>query len=117
MPQTRFVLRKALELQKRVVVVVNKIDRPAARPDWVIDSTFELFMDLGASDELCEFPVVYASGAWCLGSAGRASGQVWAGGDRDHGLGFRGCWMHGCVGARLRRGLCQRRVGVCRTHD
>ncbi|KAG2434942.1 hypothetical protein HYH02_012139 [Chlamydomonas schloesseri] len=62
MPQTRFVLRKALELQKRVVVVVNKIDRPAARPEWVIDSTFELFMDLGASDELCEFPVVYASG-------------------------------------------------------
>ncbi|GLC42783.1 Putative elongation factor TypA-like svr3, chloroplastic [Pleodorina starrii] len=62
MPQTRFVLRKALELNKRVVVVVNKIDRPAARPEWVIDSTFELFMDLGASDELCEFPVVYASG-------------------------------------------------------
>lgn len=62
MPQTRFVLRKALELQKRVIVVINKIDRPAARPDWVIDSTYELFMDLGASDELCEFPCVYASG-------------------------------------------------------
>ncbi len=66
MPQTRFVLRKALELQKRVVVVVNKIDRPAARPEWVIDSTYELFMDLGASDELCEFPVVYASGGWAV---------------------------------------------------
>jgi translation elongation factor EF-G len=45
-----------------VVVVVNKIDRPAARPEWVVDSTYELFMDLGANDEQCEFPVVYASG-------------------------------------------------------
>jgi len=62
MPQTRFVLRKALQLEKKVVVVVNKIDRPAARPEWVIDSTFELFMDLGATDEQCDFPVIYASG-------------------------------------------------------
>jgi len=62
MPQTRFVLRKALALNKKVVVVVNKIDRPSARPDWVIDATFELFMDLGASDEQCDFPVIYASG-------------------------------------------------------
>uniref|UniRef100_A0A7S3RAJ0 Elongation factor Tu, chloroplastic n=1 Tax=Dunaliella tertiolecta TaxID=3047 RepID=A0A7S3RAJ0_DUNTE len=62
MPQTRFVLRKSLALNKKVVVVVNKIDREAARPDWVIDRTFELFMDLGASDEQCDFPVVYASG-------------------------------------------------------
>ncbi len=55
MPQTRFVLKKALALDKKVVVVINKIDRPAARPDWVIDATFELFMDLGASDEqVCE---------------------------------------------------------------
>jgi GTP-binding protein len=46
----------------QVVVVVNKIDRPAARPEWVVDSTFELFMDLGANDEQCDFPVVYASG-------------------------------------------------------
>jgi GTP-binding protein len=46
----------------QVVVVVNKIDRPAARPEWVVDSTFELFMDLGASDDQCDFPVVYASG-------------------------------------------------------
>ena len=43
-------------------MVVNKIDRAAARPDWVVDSTFELFMDLGATDEQCEFAVVYASG-------------------------------------------------------
>ncbi|GAX79642.1 hypothetical protein CEUSTIGMA_g7083.t1 [Chlamydomonas eustigma] len=62
MPQTRFVLRKALLLEKKVVVVINKIDRASARPDWVIDSTYELFMDLGASDEQCEFPVIYASG-------------------------------------------------------
>lgn len=63
MPQTRFVLRKALELRKKVIVVVNKIDRPAARPDWVVDRTFELFEELGADDEQCDFPVVYASGA------------------------------------------------------
>lgn len=62
MPQTRFVLKKALGLNKKVVVVVNKIDRAAARPDWVIDATFELMMDLGANDEQCDFPVVYASG-------------------------------------------------------
>jgi GTP-binding protein len=62
MPQTRFVTKKALQLNKKVVVVVNKIDRPAARPEWVVDATFELFMDLGANDEQCEFPVVYASG-------------------------------------------------------
>ncbi|KAJ9515413.1 hypothetical protein QJQ45_016409 [Haematococcus lacustris] len=51
MPQTRFVLKKALALNKKVVVVINKIDRESARPEWVIDSTFELFMDLGANDE------------------------------------------------------------------
>ena len=62
MPQTRFVLRKALLLEKKVVVVVNKIDRASARPEWVIDSTYELFMDLGATDEQCDFPVIYASG-------------------------------------------------------
>eukprot|EP00193_Tetraselmis_chui_P010312 CAMPEP_0177789706 /NCGR_PEP_ID=MMETSP0491_2-20121128/22919_1 /TAXON_ID=63592 /ORGANISM="Tetraselmis chuii, Strain PLY429" /LENGTH=685 /DNA_ID=CAMNT_0019311641 /DNA_START=71 /DNA_END=2128 /DNA_ORIENTATION=- len=62
MPQTRFVLRKALALQKKVIVVVNKIDRPAARPDYVIDKTFELFEELGATDEQCDFPIVYASG-------------------------------------------------------
>jgi len=62
MPQTRFVLRKALKLNKKVIVVVNKIDRDAARPDWVVDQVFELMMDLGASDEQIDFPVVYASG-------------------------------------------------------
>ena len=62
MPQTRFVLRKALEAGHRVVVVVNKIDRSAARPEFVVDSTFELFCELGASDAQCDFPIVYASG-------------------------------------------------------
>jgi GTP-binding protein len=62
MPQTRFVLRKALALNKKVVVVVNKIDRPAARPDYVIDAVFDLFCELEACDEQCDFPVVYASG-------------------------------------------------------
>jgi len=62
MPQTRFVLRKALSLNKKVVVVVNKIDRPAARPDYVIDAVFDLFCELEACDEQCDFPVVYASG-------------------------------------------------------
>ena len=56
MPQTRFVLRKALALDKKVVVVVNKVDRAAARVDWVIDATFDLFCELCASDEQCDFP-------------------------------------------------------------
>lgn len=62
MPQTRFVLRKALESGHKVVVVVNKIDREAARPDFVVDATFELFCELGATDEQCDFPIVFASG-------------------------------------------------------
>ena len=62
MPQTRFVLKKALALDKKVVVVVNKIDRDGARPEWVVDTTFDLFCSLGATDEQCEFPVIYASG-------------------------------------------------------
>lgn len=62
MPQTKFVLRKALELQKKTMVVINKVDKPAARPDWVLDTTFDLFAALGADDELCDFPVCYASG-------------------------------------------------------
>ena len=62
MPQTRFVLKKALEIGLKVVVVVNKIDREGARPDYVVDTTFDLFCNLGATDEQCEFPVVYASG-------------------------------------------------------
>jgi GTP-binding protein len=59
MPQTRFVLRQALERGHKVVVVVNKIDRPAARPDAVVDATFDLFMDLGANEDQADFPVVY----------------------------------------------------------
>ncbi|MGB8327171.1 MAG: translational GTPase TypA [Steroidobacteraceae bacterium] len=61
MPQTRFVTRKALALGLQPIVVVNKIDRPAARPDWVVTQTFELFDKLGASDAQLDFPVVYAS--------------------------------------------------------
>jgi GTP-binding protein len=61
MPQTRFVTRKALALGLKAIVVVNKIDRPGARPGWVVDQTFELFDKLGASDEQLDFPVIYAS--------------------------------------------------------
>jgi GTP-binding protein len=61
MPQTRFVTRKALALGLNAIVVVNKIDRPGARPGWVIDQTFELFDKLGASDSQLDFPVIYAS--------------------------------------------------------
>ena len=61
MPQTRFVTRKALALGLNAIVVVNKIDRPGARPDWVIDQTFDLFDKLGASDRQLDFPVIYAS--------------------------------------------------------
>lgn len=61
MPQTRFVTRKALALGLKPIVVVNKIDRPGARPDWVINATFELFDKLGATDEQLDFPVVFAS--------------------------------------------------------
>lgn len=61
MPQTKFVLRKALELNLPVIVCINKIDRPEARPDEVIDEVLELFMDLDASDEQLECPFVYAS--------------------------------------------------------
>ena len=61
MPQTRFVLKKALNLKKKVLVVVNKIDRPGARPDEVIDEVLDLFIELGADEDQIEFPVVYAS--------------------------------------------------------
>ncbi len=61
MPQTRFVLRKALELKKIPIVVINKIDRPGARPDEVVDETLELFLELGATDDQIDFPIVYAS--------------------------------------------------------
>ncbi|EKB53439.1 MULTISPECIES: translational GTPase TypA [Facklamia] len=61
MPQTRFVLKKALEAGKRPMVVVNKIDKPAARPEEVVDEVLELLIELGADDDQLEFPVVYAS--------------------------------------------------------
>lgn len=61
MPQTRFVTKKALALGLKPIVVINKVDRPGARPDWVINHTFDLFANLGATDEQLDFPVVYAS--------------------------------------------------------
>ena len=61
MPQTRFVTRKALALGLKPIVVVNKVDRPGARPDWVINHTFDLFDKLGATEEQLDFPIVYAS--------------------------------------------------------
>ncbi len=62
MPQTRFVLKKALGLGKKPLVVVNKIDRPGARPEEVVDEVLDLFIELGADEDQLEFPVVYASG-------------------------------------------------------
>ena len=61
MPQTRFVTQKAFKHGLRPIVVVNKIDKPGARPDWVINQVFELFDNLGASDEQLDFPIIYAS--------------------------------------------------------
>jgi len=61
MPQTRFVTSKAFEQGLKPIVVINKIDRPGARPDWVLDQVFDLFDRLGATDEQLDFPVVYAS--------------------------------------------------------
>ena len=62
MPQTRFVTKKALALGLKPIVVVNKVDRPGARPDYVVNATFDLFDKLGATEEQLDFPVVYASG-------------------------------------------------------
>ncbi len=61
MPQTKFVLKKALELDLHVIVCINKIDRPEARPDEVVDEVLELLMDLDASDEQLDCPFLYAS--------------------------------------------------------
>ncbi len=61
MPQTKFVLRQALQAGHRVIVVINKIDLPEARLDWVLNHTFDLFVELGATDEQANFPVIYAS--------------------------------------------------------
>lgn len=62
MPQTRFVLKKSLELGLKPIVVVNKIDKPAARPDWVHEAVLELFLELGANNKQIDFPTVYAIG-------------------------------------------------------
>ena len=61
MPQTRFVLKKALLLDIPIIVVINKIDKPDSRPEEALDETFELFMELGASNEILDFPIIYAS--------------------------------------------------------
>src|SRR5690242_18958852 len=68
MPQTRFVTRKALAHGLKPIVVVNKVDRPGARPDWVVNQTFDLFDKLGAAEEQLDFPVIYASAleGWAL---------------------------------------------------
>ncbi|MDO8622592.1 MAG: translational GTPase TypA [bacterium] len=71
MPQTRFVLKKAIQAGHRIIVVINKIDKPAARSDWALDRTFDLFVELGASDRQADFPVIYASAK--QGKAGTTS--------------------------------------------
>lgn len=68
MPQTLFVLKKALELKLKIIVAINKIDKPDARVHWVHDKTLDLFFELGASDEVADFPVLYVSGKY--GKAG-----------------------------------------------
>ncbi|MDP1719370.1 MAG: translational GTPase TypA [bacterium] len=62
MPQTKFVLRKAIQAGHKAIVVINKIDKPGARPEWTLNATFDLFVELGASDDQANFPVFYASG-------------------------------------------------------
>ena len=84
MPQTRFVTLKALKLGLQPIVVVNKVDRPGARPEWVVNQTFDLFDRLGASDAQLDFPVVYASalGGWAtLDVKVAKTGQAPEGGD------------------------------------
>jgi small GTP-binding protein len=76
MPQTRFVTKKALALGLKPIVVVNKIDRDGARPDWVVNHTFDLFDKLGANDEQLDFPVILRLGDQRLRDAG--SGQALA---------------------------------------
>ncbi|PJC54416.1 MAG: translational GTPase TypA, partial [Candidatus Levybacteria bacterium CG_4_9_14_0_2_um_filter_35_21] len=62
MPQTRFVLKKALELKQKIIVIINKIDKPDARINYVLDKTLDLFLELGADDNAADFPIIYASG-------------------------------------------------------
>jgi GTP-binding protein len=63
MPQTKFVLKKAIQAGHRIIVVINKIDKPGSRPKWALNHVFDLFIELGASEAQAEFPVIYASGA------------------------------------------------------
>jgi GTP-binding protein len=74
MPQTRFVLRKALALGLKPIVVINKVDRPGARPEWVLNQTFDLFDKLGATEAQLDFPVIYASAL--LGWATTGTGET-----------------------------------------
>jgi GTP-binding protein len=78
LPQTRFVLRKALELRLPVILVVNKVDRPDARPAEVVDEVYELFLDLDAAEDQIEFPIVYASAkhGWASRSEGESGGDL-----------------------------------------
>jgi GTP-binding protein len=78
MPQTRFVTRKALALGLKPIVVVNKVDRPGARPDWVVNHTFDLFDKLGATEEQLDFPVIYASAleGWATDDPGMKGGSL-----------------------------------------
>jgi GTP-binding protein len=74
MPQTRFVLRHALQRGLKAILVVNKIDRPASRPDWVVNETFDLFIELGATDEQADFPVLYTQAL--VGRAGLSPDEL-----------------------------------------
>src|SRR6218665_4100061 len=78
MPHTRFVTKKALALGLKPIVVVNKVDKPGANPDKVVNAAFDLFDKLGATDEQLDFPVVYASGinGWAALEEG-APGEQW----------------------------------------
>lgn len=73
MPQTRFVLKKALEQGLKIILVINKMDRPNIRPEYVVDKVYELFIDLGANEEQIEFPIIYASGRAGWASATQAT--------------------------------------------
>ena len=78
MPQTRFVTRKALAQGLKPIVVVNKVDRPAARPEWVVNHTFDLFDKLGATEEQLDFPVIYASAlqGWATTQSGETGSDM-----------------------------------------
>ncbi len=71
MPQTKFVLRKAIQAGHKIILVINKIDKPHARPDWVLNAMYDLFLELGASEEQIEFPIIYASAI--QGKAGKTA--------------------------------------------